>query len=263
MTKHLMLNAWTTRNRCLAIQQGNTASNRFRVSGMFRTYSLSGNKHTKLTFPISLPLFNMKKPVLALILASALALTAGCASVNRPKPVTGPLAKTQQFPGKNGSPVVEFTPPQGANWYETERTKHGLLVYGKKRIDPNNTFVAYAFVADNNRRISDTKEFLSFIKSERAKDKDTSRFNMISDTQSLDETRAGPCVKYQYKAQDMLLTQRMREPIFLAVKGYLCQHPSKPYLITIEYSERSKSPFDDATLVAEGEAFINSLVLNN
>jgi len=204
----------------------------------------------------------MKISTLTLTLISLVALIAGCASANHMKPVTGQLAKVQQWSNKSGMPVVEFTPPQGENWYEAERTKNGLVAYGKKLSDPSDTFVAYAFVTDNNKSFSDVKEFLNFVKNERAQDKNASRFSIISEAQSLDETKKERCVKYQYKGLDKSAAQKTRESIYLAAKGFTCQHPSKPYIITIEYSERSKSPFSDAALVTEGEAFINSLVLN-
>jgi hypothetical protein len=189
-------------------------------------------------------------------------LTAGCANVSPVTPLTGPLAKTQQFKTKDGSPVVEFTPPQGQGWYVANKTQRGLITYGKKLSGTNNTVVAYAFVADNNQQYANANEFLEFVKKERAKGQDEKQSAVLIDEQRLGEGNKALCVKFHYKSLVIDSERRKGEPTYLEGKGYTCQHPTKPHLITIEYSQRSKAPLDDPELVAEGESFINSLILN-
>lgn len=197
---------------------------------------------------------------LTVVLVSA--LLSGCLAVSQPRPITGQLAKTQVFRSAQGYTVFEFSPPQGANWYETERTKKGLLTYGKKLDKSSDTFIAYVFISDRPRNFVNANDFLDFTKKERAKDNNPSRFNMLIDNVSIDETREGHCTKYHRKAEDMAMSQKSGEPVFLEAKGYSCFHPTKPHIITIEYSERSSAPFKNGALIAEGEAFIKSLVLN-
>jgi hypothetical protein len=188
---------------------------------------------------------------------SVLVLLGACASPIQPKPVTGQLAKTQQFKG-----IFEITPPHGENWYEIQRTNKGLLAYGKKFESSSNTFIATAHVTDRDRSFTDADEFLAFVKKVRKKDNDPSRYSMLINEESVDNTKASFCTKFHLKAEDKVASSRSGALSILESKGYTCLHPSKPNIITVEYSERGTDPFKNTAAIAEGEAFINSLVLN-
>lgn len=184
-------------------------------------------------------------------------LMSACATINEPKLVTGRLARTQQFSG-----IFEVTPPRDSDWYEIQRTKTGLLAYGKKLESANHTFIASVRVFDNTRSFASANDFLAFIKQARANDNNPSRFSLLIHDESIDNTKLAYCTKFHLKAEDKVASKTSGTLSILESKGYSCLHPTKPHIITVEYSERGGAPFKNTALLVEGEAFINSLVLN-
>lgn len=176
-----------------------------------------------------------------------------CTPTLQPRPVSGELAKTQEFLG-----LFEITPPQGSDWYEIQRAK-GVLTYGKKLEVPNHTFIASVHVYDTDRKFGSESEFLMFIKNARAKDTNPDRFNILRHDEILDKTKAPFCTRFQMKAEDGAASKTTGFLSILEARGFSCLHPRAPKIVTIEYSERSASPMKNEALIAEGERFISSL----
>ena len=196
---------------------------------------------------------NLNKFSVVVILLSVLA--SSCAPLNHPKPIFGESAGIQNYLG-----LFTIIPPQGDNWYEVQR-RAGLLVYSKTLTAPNDTFIASVFVSKTDKTFTHDNDFLSFVKTSRENDTSPDRFNVLVYDESLDKSRAAYCTKFHMKAVDKKATKASGVLSILESKGFTCLHPRQPLLVTIEYSERSSAPFTDATLLKEGEGFINSLKL--
>lgn len=186
---------------------------------------------------------------------AAIALTA-CTSMNpQLRPVTGDLAKTQQFYG-----LFDITPPQSEGWYLMQNSQ-GQLAYGKPKKVEKDTYVLVSTVTGTTKEFVSGEDFLEFIKIERAKDNDPQRFEMVTYSENLSKSRSEMCTDFHVKAKDKHLSNSRRE-IFLEMKGISCAHPSAPLVIHVFYSERSDSSFQNQDFVSDGEAFISSLVIN-
>lgn len=151
-------------------------------------------------------------------------------------------------------------PPQGDNWYEITR-KAGVLAYGKRLQPGNDTFIASAHISETDMRFATENEFLAFAKASRANDTNPDRFNLLVHDEVVDKTRSAYCTRFHLRAEDLVASKTSGTAKILAVKGFTCLHPRDPLVITVQYSERSESPFGDPTLVGEGEGFIDSLAL--
>lgn len=190
--------------------------------------------------------------ILSLMLIVALS---ACTPTMQPRPVTGELARTQYLLG-----LYEISPPRGSDWYEMPRAK-GFLAYGKKLETKNRTFAASVHVHDVSVRFASESDFLAFVKSTRASDTDPDRFDQLLHDEKLDGSKAPFCTRFHLKAEDKVVSKSSGIPSFLEAKGFSCLHPNKQKIVTVEYSERAPSPFQDPILLAEGEHFINSLVI--
>lgn len=194
----------------------------------------------------------MKWTIIAIALISI--FTTACAAL-QPKPISGEDAGIQNYLG-----LFTIMPPQGENWYEIQR-KEGLLAYGKKLEASTHTFIASVQVTRTDKNFASEIDFLSFVKNARATDTNPERFNMLLHDEKVDNSRSAFCTKFHQKAEDKVASKSSGNLSILEIKGFTCLHPKQPLIVTIEYSERSSTPFNNDALLKEGEGFINSLQL--
>lgn len=181
-------------------------------------------------------------------------LVSACAPL-QPKPISGEDAGIQNYQG-----LFTIIPPQGENWFEIQR-KAGFLAYGKKLESSTHTFIASVHVTRTDKNFPSETDFLSFVKTARANDTNPDRFNVIVYDETLDKSRSAFCTKFHQKSEDKVASKSIGQLSILELKGFSCLHPKQPLIVTIEYSERSSTPFNSDALLKEGEGFINSLVL--
>ena len=82
---------------------------------------------------------------------------------------------------------------------------------------------------------------------------------MLRHDETFDKTKSPFCTSFNVKAEDKVASKSSGFSSILEVKGFSCLHPKKQKIVTVDYSERAASPFKNATLLAEGERFINSI----
>lgn len=184
-----------------------------------------------------------------------LAVVLAFACVPQRQPISGESADIQNYLG-----LFTIMPPQGDNWYELQR-QAGLLVYGKKLGSSSHTFIASVHVTKTDIQFTNEADFVSFAKKARSNDTSPDRFNMIVHDEALDSSRSAFCTKFHHKAEDKLASRSSGQLSILESKGFTCLHPKQPLIVTIQYSERSSSPFNNDALLKEGDGFINSLHL--
>jgi hypothetical protein len=183
------------------------------------------------------------------------ALSSACVPLSQPKPISGESAEIQNYLG-----LFTIIPPQGDNWYETIR-KDGVLAYGKKLQSRDDTFIASVHVSSTDKKFTNENDFLAFAKMSRASDTSPDRFKLLVNDESVDRTRSAYCTTFHLRAEDHAASKSAGALKILETKGFTCLHPEEPLIVTVQYSERSGSPFGNATLLSEGEGFINSLEL--
>lgn len=179
-----------------------------------------------------------------------------CTSVSpQLQPVTGDLAKTQHFYG-----LFDITPPQSEGWYLVQNGR-GELAYGKPKNVAQDSYVLSSSAARTDRKFASATDFLEFAKIARANDNDPRRFEMLSYSENISKARHEICTEFHFKAKDKRISKQGRD-VFMEAKGLSCVHPQAPILVTVQYSERSDSPFQNQDFISEGETFLSSLVIH-
>ena len=189
-----------------------------------------------------------------MVIALICTFITACAPL-QPKLISGEDAGIQNYLG-----LFTIMPPQGDNWYEFQR-KAGFLAYGKKLESSSHTFIASVHVTKTDKNFTNETDFLSFVKTARTNDTSTDRFNVITYDEALDNSKPKYCTKFHQKVEDKVALKSNGNLSILEIKGFTCLHPKQPLIVTIEYSERGDSPFNNDELLREGEGFINSLQL--
>lgn len=172
-----------------------------------------------------------------------LAMVSAFACAPQRQPISGESAGIQNYLG-----LFTIMPPQGDNWYEIQR-QAGLLAYGKKLESSSHTFIASVHVTKTDKNFTNETDFLSFAKTARSNDTNPDRFNMIAHDEALDNSRPTFCTKFHQKAEDKFASKSSGHLIILESKGFTCLHPKQPLIVTIQYSERSSTPFNNDSLL--------------
>jgi hypothetical protein len=176
-------------------------------------------------------------------------LLQACISMQSFKPIDRSESNFRNYMG-----LFVFELPQGQDWYELG-TSGGATAFGKKLESKDHTFIASAQISKFTLKFSSPEEFLEFVKKSRIGDTDPDRFKIIRYEENIDKTHSEFCTKFILKAED-------NGKGILESHGYTCLHPSHPELVvTLEYSERTKSEQVSQLVRNEGERFISSLEL--
>lgn len=151
-----------------------------------------------------------------------------------------------------------FVPPTGAKWSVIEESA-GYTAYGKGLGPPQQTATASVRFARIDRGFRSKDEFLAHVLAGRKSHSTPDRATVLLYEEALDNTLPLVCTKYRLKLEDKVASRASGALLFVESKGFTCVHPGLPILVTIEYSEKSGSPFSDPETLEEGEKFITSL----
>lgn len=163
-------------------------------------------------------------------------------------------------------------PPPGNGWYVGDRTPESVS-YRKDTGTPERSFIATAAIRPMPDTNESPRDYLA-AKQREIEQLDSARYRVLEQAAALDNRVGEFCVRYQIRAEDRgkesvgtpeqqaaasarWLTER---PPVLDMHGVRCLHPNAPhYEVEAAYSQRGKGDVLDASLAAEGEAFVGSL----
>lgn len=188
-----------------------------------------------------------------LIMAACAALGAACAEPTNTDPSR---ARGARIHSSNG---FSFMPPQGDRW--TEEWSDNQILYVRDTEDRTTSFYVGALEGLTRVTWADSSELLAFVREKKAQWGDPDRY--VNTTSAFDiEVQHPSCVRYALKADDLgARNAGNASHLVLQGIGRYCRHPDRPdAVVDLYYSIRHAPDTDVGRFIAEGEAFLDSLL---
>ncbi len=148
-------------------------------------------------------------------------------------------AVTPHVPGgqKVSLAGISFIAPPNMTWFVMVESTY-QVVLGTKRDNPNETLIVYVSTYQVPT-FSKPEDFLAYVKSSRAGEPKTGRFEVMKNDEKLYKERVETCVEHETESKDYG-AKRGGKYTVIQYLGMNCIHPSNPAVgILIELSRKS------------------------
>jgi hypothetical protein len=192
----------------------------------------------------------MVRPI---IIAAALAVTlSACAGASRGPQIAGAERVTQ--------PGVSFVVPANKSWSVLVQSTYQITL-GAKGDNPNETLIVSASTF-KIPAFSSPQDFLAYVKSGRAAEPQTGRFEVVRNDEQLDTERSETCVKHETESKDFG-AKRGSDYSVIQYVGMNCIHPEKPTVgIFVELSRKAPPGIDYPQFKTMGSQLLKSVELS-
>lgn len=168
----------------------------------------------------------LARPTIVAVLAVVLS---ACAGAPRLPQIAGGERVAQ--------PGVSFILPAHRSWSVLVQSTYQITL-GSKGDNPDETFVASVSTIQIPA-FSSPQDFLAYIKSDRAAEPQTGRFEILRNDEQLDTERAETCVKHEAESKDFG-AKRGGDYSVVQYIGMNCIHPLKPTVgVFVELSRKA------------------------
>jgi len=172
--------------------------------------------------------------ICSLIFLTTLSLTGGC------------LAKNEYTKIESAEDIItieglSLLPPDGNGWYFNKKNPTYLLL-GKLGNNEDQSVVGSAILS-KLPEVKSKEEFLALISEQRSRKPFPSRFELISNTETISKERDNFCIRFHTIHNDYESKNLPETEEFLVVEdiGLVCRHPyDKKIAVTIVLSQRTK-----------------------
>lgn len=174
------------------------------------------------------------------------------------------IKKVTQYDVPFERPGYSILPPQGEDWYYTERGQVGeyVLTYMKRFKSRTHTLFASITETHQSTKFNDKEEYLSFMTKIIQMGMDPRRFNVLEEQIVLDKKFGPFCIRYYSKVEDHTKVAGNLPFLTMETYGYYFVHPRKDQLmLAIIYSERGDEDELDQSFKELAMGFIDGLKL--
>jgi hypothetical protein len=175
-----------------------------------------------------------------------------CMATAPSRPLIAPNSVYSQIGAKGKS-------PNETGWSLVQVNNIGVA-FGKQYVPLNETAIANTVIFKVEGSKSD-KDFLNYIASQREKQDDKKRFNILSTRNEQLTFKGAACLKYSGLSEDHKNKGLDSTDFqYLTTAGYVCRHPaSKVTAFQMEISYRSREQVFPQELISISQEFFNNI----